>query len=231
MRFADLRELFAKANEVKSGDQLAGIAARSEQERVAAKCALADMPLSELLARPLIEDDVTQLIHESFDENAFAPIRSMTVGEFREHILSDFTTGQELSALQPGIIPEMAAAVAKIMSNKDLVLAAAKIRNVTRCRNTLGAPGVLAIRTQPNHPADDIGGILLAAFEGLLYGCGDAVIGVNPATDSVDSVAAILHALQRLVAVYEVPTQTCCLAHINTQLDAMDRGAPVDLLF
>jgi ethanolamine ammonia-lyase large subunit len=231
MRFSDLRELFAKANEVKSGDQLAGIGAQSEQERVAAKCALADIPLAEILAKPLIEDDVTRLIHENFDEQAFAPIRSMTVGEFREHLLSDFTSETELRSLQAGVIPEMAAAAAKIMSNKDLVLAAAKIRNVTRCRNTLGQRGVLAIRTQPNHPADDVGGILLAAFEGLLFGCGDAVIGVNPATDSVQSVSAILHGLQRLVRAYEIPSQTCCLAHITTQLAAIESGAPVDLLF
>src|SRR5437016_5147625 len=230
-RFADLRELFAKANEVKSGDQLAGIAARSEQERVAAKYALADTQLTEILAKPLLEDEVTRLIYDSFDETAFVPIRSMTVGALREHILSDLISGDNLKSLQPGLMPEMAAAVAKIMSNKDLVLAAAKIRNVTRCRNTLGETGVLAIRTQPNHPADDVGGILLAAFEGLLYGCGDAVIGVNPATDSIESVSAILHALQRLVTTYEIPTQTCCLAHITTQLAAMERGAPVDLLF
>ena len=230
-RFADLRELFAKANEVKSGDQLAGIAAGSEQERVAAKCALADTPLTQILAQPLLEDEVTRLIYESFDETAVAPIRSMTVGTFREHVLSDLTSCEELKSLQPGITPEMAAAVAKIMSNKDLILAAAKIRNITQCRNTLGEPGVLAIRTQPNHPVDDIGGILLAAFEGLLYGCGDAVIGVNPATDSVESVSAILRALQRLVTAYEIPTQTCCLAHITTQLAALERGAPVDLLF
>src|SRR3954464_15602323 len=230
-RFADLREVFAKANEVKSGDQLAGIAARSEQERVHAKCALSDTPLTEILGKPPIEDEVTRLIYQTFDDDAFTPVRSMTVGEFREHILRDLTSENDLRRLQPGLIPEMAAAVAKIMSNKDLVLAAAKIRNVTRCRNTLGEPGVLAIRTQPNHPADDVGGILLAAFEGLLYGCGDAVIGVNPATDSVESVAAILHALQRLVTAYEIPTQTCCLAHITTQLAAIDRGAPVDLLF
>jgi len=230
-RFADLRELFAKANEVKSGDQLAGIAARSEQERVAAKCALADTLLTEILAKPLLEDEVTRLIYESFDETTFAPIRSMTVGAFREHILSDLTSGGELRSLKSGITPEMAAAVAKIMSNKDLVLAAAKIRNVTQCRNTLGEAGVLAIRTQPNHPADDVGGILLAGFEGLLYGCGDAVIGVNPATDSIESVSAILHALQRLITAYEIPTQACCLAHITTQLAALDGGAPVDLLF
>ena len=229
--FSGLRELFAKANEVKSGDQLAGVAAHSEQERVAAKCLLADTQLTEIYAKPLLEDEVTRLIYESFDKAAFLPIRSMTVGEFREHILSDLTTSDDLKSLQPGIMPEMVAAVAKIMSNKDLVLAASKIRNMTRCRNTLGEPGVLAIRTQPNHPADDIGGILLAAFEGLLYGCGDAVIGVNPATDSVESVSAILHALQRLVTVYRIPTQTCCLAHITTQLAAIERGAPVDLLF
>src|SRR5437868_4113820 len=229
--FADLRELFAKANEVKSGDQLAGIAAGSEKERVAAKCALADTQLTDIVAKPLIEDEVTRLIYESFDEAAFVPMRSMSVGELREHILSDLTSGDDLRSLQAGIIPEMAAAVAKIMSNKDLVLAAAKIRNVTRCRNTLGEPGVLAIRTQPNHPADDIGGILLAAFEGLLYGCGDAVIGVNPATDSVESVSAILVALSRLVDAYEIPTQTCCLAHVTTQLAALKSGAPVDLLF
>lgn len=230
-RFADLREVFAKANEVKSGDQLAGIAASNEQERVAAKCTLADTSLQEILDRPLLEDDVTRLIYESLDEQPFALVRSMTVGQFREYILSDSTRESNLKPLQWGIIPEMAAAVAKIMSNKDLVLAAAKIRNVTRCRNTVGEPGVLAIRTQPNHPADDVGGILLSAFEGLLYGCGDAVIGVNPATDSIETVSAILHALQRLVTAYTIPTQTCCLSHITTQLAAMDRGAPVDLLF
>ncbi len=232
--FSDFRELFAKANEEKSGDQLAGIAARSERERVAAKRKLADLTLDEIVRRPLIdpdEDDVTRLTLDSFDQQAFRSIASMTVGEFREFILDDGTTETQLHALQNAIIPEIAAAVAKLMSNKDLVLAAAKIRNVTRCRNTMGERGVLGIRIQPNHPADDIGGILLAAFEGLLYGCGDAVIGVNPATDSVETVSAILMGLNRLVDAYEIPTQTCCLAHISTQLAALDRGAPVDLLF
>jgi ethanolamine ammonia-lyase large subunit len=232
--FSDLRELFAKANEEKSGDQLAGIAARSERERVAAKRQVADLPLAEIVAQPLIdpaEDEVSRLILESFDQNGFQRVKSMTVGEFREHILDDATGEAELKRLQPAIIPEIAAAVAKIMSNKDLVLAAAKIRNVTRCRNTMGERGVLGIRAQPNHPVDDVGGILLAAFEGLLYGCGDAVIGVNPASDSVETVGAILQALDRLVETYRVPTQICCLAHIGTQLAAMDRGAPVDLLF
>ena len=232
--FSDFRELFAKANEEKSGDQLAGIAARSERERVAAKRKLADLTLDEIVRRPLIdpdEDDVTRLTLDSFDQQAFRSIASMTAGEFREFILDDGTTETQLHALQNAIIPEIAAAVAKLMSNKDLVLAAAKIRNVTRCRNTMGERGVLGIRIQPNHPADDIGGILLAAFEGLLYGCGDAVIGVNPATDSVETVSAILMGLNRLVDAYEIPTQTCCLAHISTQLAALDRGAPVDLLF
>ena len=155
----------------------------------------------------------------------------MTVGEFREFILDSQTTEADLKSLKWGITPEMAAAAAKLMGNKDLVLAAAKIRNITRCRNTLGERGVLGIRLQPNHPSDDVGGILLAAFDGLLYGCGDAVIGVNPATDSVAGVAAILRALDRLITEFAIPTQACCLAHITTQLACLDRGAPIDLLF
>jgi ethanolamine ammonia-lyase large subunit len=232
--FSDLRELFAKANEEKSGDQLAGIAARSERERVAAKRKLADLTLGEIVNRPLIEpdrDDVTRLILDSFDREAFRGIASMTVGELREYILDDGTSEAQLQSLQGAIIPEIAAAGAKLMSNKDLVLAAARIRHVTRCRNTMGERGVLGIRVQPNHPADDVGGILLAAFEGLLYGCGDAVIGVNPATDSVETVSEILAALTRLIDAYGIPTQMCCLAHITTQLAALGRGAPVDLLF
>jgi ethanolamine ammonia-lyase large subunit len=232
--FSDLRELFAKANEEKSGDQLAGIAARSERERVAAKRKLADLSLAEIVQQPLIDldtDEVSRLILETFDKQAFHSIKNLTVGEFREYILDDATGELALKQIQRAIIPEIAAAVAKIMGNKDLVLAAAKIRNVTRCRNTMGERGVLGIRVQPNHPVDDIGGILLAAFEGLLYGCGDAVIGVNPASDSVGTVSSVLQALDRLVGTYKVPTQTCCLAHISTQLAAMEKGAPVDLLF
>jgi ethanolamine ammonia-lyase large subunit len=232
--FADLRELFAKANEEKSGDQLAGIAAPTERERVAAKRQLADLPLAEIVARPLIDpdtDEVSRLILDTFDRDGFRSIQSMTVGELREHILDDRTGEIELKELQREIIPEIAAALAKVMSNKDLVLAAAKIRNVTCCRNTMGERGVLGIRVQPNHPVDDLGGILLAAFEGLLYGCGDAVIGVNPAADSVETVSAILHALDRLVETYKVPTQICCLAHVTAQLEAIKCGAPVDLLF
>jgi len=232
--FPGLRELFAKANEEKSGDQLAGIAARSERERVAAKRKLADLPLAQIVQQPLIDpdqDDVARLIADSFNQQAFQPIRSLTVGEFREFLLDDATTNSDLKGLQSAIVPDVAAAVTKIMSNKDLILAAARIRNITRCRNTLGEPGVLGIRVQPNHPADDLGGILLSAFEGLLYGCGDAVIGVNPATDSVHTVRSILDALARLIEAYKIPTQSCCLAHVTTQLAAMKRGAPLDLLF
>jgi ethanolamine ammonia-lyase large subunit len=232
--FGSLLELFAKANEEKSGDQLAGVAAKSEAERVAAKYALADTTLEYILKNPLIdpdEDDVSRLILQSHNPGAFKEIKSLTVGQFREFILSDETSGDDLERLRWAITPEMAAAVAKLMSNKDLVLAAAKIRVVTQCRDTMGQHGVLGIRLQPNHPADDIAGILISAFDGLLYGCGDAVIGVNPATDSVETVSTILHGLQRLIEAYKIPTQACCLAHISTQLAAMDRGAPVDLLF
>ena len=232
--FRDLRELFAKANEEKAGDQLAGLAARSEQERVAAKHALADLPLAEILTNPLVppdEDNVSRLILDTHDRESFSAIKSMTVGELREFILSDEAGEPALKRLHWAITPEMAAAVAKLMSNKDLVLAANKIRVVTHCRNTMGQRGVLGIRLQPNHPADDAAGILLSAFDGLLFGCGDAVIGVNPATDSVDTVRSILHALDRLIEAYNIPTQACCLAHISTQLKAMERGAPLDLLF
>jgi ethanolamine ammonia-lyase large subunit len=232
--FSDLRELFAKANEEKSGDQLAGIAARSERERVAAKRKLADLTLGEIVAQPMIDpdsDEVSRLLLDSLDQETFQSIKALTVGEFREFVLDDATNEAALHRIQRAIVPEIAAALAKIMSNKDLVLASAKIRNVTRCRNTMGERGVLGIRVQPNHPVDDLGGILFAAFEGLLYGCGDAVIGVNPASDSAETAGAILHALDRLVETYKVPTQTCCLAHITTQLAAMERGAPVDLLF
>ncbi|HMC65117.1 MAG TPA: ethanolamine ammonia-lyase subunit EutB [Gemmataceae bacterium] len=232
--FADLREVFAKANEEKSGDRLAGIAASAERERVAAKLVLAEVRLSEIVARPLIDpdqDDVTRLILDTHDAETFRSIQALTVGEFREYLLDDAVTEEELHRLRWAITPEIAAAVAKLMSNKDLVLAASKVRNVTRCRNTLGQRGVLGIRIQPNHPADDIGGILLAAVDGLLFGCGDAVIGVNPATDSIDTVAGILRGLDRLIVSCGAPTQACCLAHISTQLACLEQGVPIDLLF
>ena len=232
--FTNLREVFAKANEEKSGDRLAEIAASSERERVAAKWVLADIPLSDIVAHPLIDpdlDDVSRLLLDSLDQDAFQPIASLTVGEFREYLLDDAVGEDELRRLQRGILPEVAAAVAKLMSNKDLVIAANKIRIVTRCRNTMGQRGVLGIRLQPNHPTDELGGILLSSVDGLLYGCGDAVIGVNPATESVETVSTILHGLARLIDAYTIPTQSCCLAHISTQLASLARGAPIDLLF
>jgi ethanolamine ammonia-lyase large subunit len=232
--FADLRELFARANELKSGDCLAGVAARSERERVAAKLALADVPLREVVARPVIdpdEDDVSRLILETHDVEALRPLAGLTVGEFRELLLDDDTDEGVLHGLRRAVTPEVAAAVARLMSNKDLVLAAAKVRNVTRCRNTMGQRGVLGVRVQPNHPADDLGGILLAAVDGLLLGCGDAVIGVNPAGDAVETVGAILRGLDRLITGLGIPTQGCCLAHVTTQLACLERGAPIDLLF
>ena len=232
--FADLRELFAKANEEKSGDRLAGIAAASERERVAAKTVLAGVSLGEIVDQPLLDpdaDEVSRLILDQLDQSAFQAFRSLTVGEFREYLLADERISSDLERLHFAVTPEIVAATAKLMSNKDLVLVASRVRNVTRCRNTMGQRGVLGIRVQPNHPADDIPGILLSAADGLLFGCGDAVLGVNPATESVESVAGILHALQRLIEAFQVPTQSCCLAHITTQLGALERGAPVDLLF
>jgi ethanolamine ammonia-lyase large subunit len=232
--FADLKELLAKANELKSGDELAGVAARSERERVAAKWALADAPLDVILATPLIDpaiDDVSRLILDQHDTTAFAPLRGLTVGAFREWLLDDATDETVLHAVSRGITPEMAAAVAKLMGNKELVFVAAKIRNVTRCRNTMGQRGVLGVRLQPNHPADDLGGILLSAVDGLLLGSGDAVIGVNPATESVERVGEILRGLDRLITRFNIPTQACCLSHITTQLACIERGVPVDLLF
>ena len=232
--FPDLRDLLAKANEEKSGDSLAGIAATSHSQRAAAKTALADVPLAAFLDTPLVcpdDDSVSQVLFDDHDRAAFATIASWTVGELRDHLLADTTTAADLRRLQRGILPEMAAAVAKLMSNKDLVMASSRIRNLSRCRSTLGARGVLGIRIQPNHPADDVPAILLATVEGLLHGCGDAVIGVNPATESVGTVGAILHALDRLITTFQIPTQHCCLAHITTQLACLDQGVPIDLLF
>ncbi|MHB1557009.1 MAG: ethanolamine ammonia-lyase subunit EutB [Isosphaeraceae bacterium] len=232
--FADLRAVFARASEEKSGDRLAGIAAASERERVAAKIVLSELTLAEIVANPLIDpdgDEVSRLICDSLEAAAFETIRGMSVAEFRDWLLDDATTGETIAEVRAGITPEIAAAAARLMGNKDLVLAASKIRVVTRCRNTMGGPGVFGVRIQPNHPRDDIGGILLSTADGLLLGCGDAVIGVNPTAESVEVAGAILQALDRLIETLKIPTQACCLAHITTQLGAMDRGAPVDLLF
>ena len=232
--FDDLKTVFARANEEKSGDRLAGLAAGSDRERVAAKLVLADLTLGEIVDHPPIDPDVDEVarrIDDSLDRAAFAEIRGLTVGEFREYLLDDSVGEVELKRLHRAIAPDVASAVARLMGNMDLVRVASKVRTVTRCRNTMGGRGVLGVRLQPNHPTDDLGGILLSAADGLMFGAGDAVIGVNPAADSIDSVEAILRALSRLIDAFAIPTQACCLAHISTQLAAMDRGAPVDLLF
>lgn len=229
--FGDLRELMAKANDPKAGDRLAGIAASTERERVAAKIALADVHLSAFLDEPLIEDNVTELIFESLDRQRFAEFRSLTVGEFRNLILSPDFVGQWERGGNVAFTPEMIAAVTRIMSARDLISAAAPLRTVTRCRNTMGEQGVLGVRIQPNHPTDDLAGVLLSTLDGLLFGCGDAVIGINPAGDSIENVIALESALHGLIEAIGAPTQSCVLAHFTTQLAALDRGAPVDLLF
>lgn len=230
-RFADLRELLAKANEDKSGDQLAGLAAGSAAERVAAKTALADVRLGDLVAEPLVDDDVTALVAQRHDRERFAELASLTVGELRETVLArDFPARWE-AGLSRAITPEVAAAVTKVMSDKDLIVAAAPLRVVTRCRNTQGEKGTFGVRVQPNSPTDDLPAILLSTLDGLLFACGDAVIGVNPARESVGSTGAVLRALHGLTVQLDLPTQVCVLAHVTTQLAALEAGAPVDLLF
>ena len=233
-QFADLRELFARANEEKSGDQLAGIAARSESERIAAKWALSEVTLAEILKHPLIDpeiDNVSRLLLSTHDSSGFDALKSWTVGELRERLLDRGSSTTDLESWGKALTPEMAAAVTKLMSNKDLILASSRFRRITRCRNTVGQEGVLAIRLQPNHPTDDLMGILVSTLEGLLFGCGDAVIGVNPAADSPETVGAMLRMLDGLIARLGIPTQACVLSHITTQLAALEAGAPVDLLF
>ena len=232
--FADLKELLAKANEPKSGDLLAGLAAKNERERIAAKMALADLPLREFLAHPILDpdsDDVSKVIFDTHNSVAFKPIASLTVGELREYLLQDLPQGAELKNLQQGLTPEMVAAVTKLLANKELIAIAAKIKNIARCRNTTGVAGTLGVRIQPNHPTDNTAGIAASCIDGLLMGAGDAVIGVNPAVDSVDSVSAILKSIDHVITSLNVPTQGCCLAHITTQLAAMKNNAPIDLLF
>ena len=217
----------AKASPARSGDALAAIAAENDEERVAAQLALADLPLRCLVDEPIIpyeEDEVTRLIVDGHDRIAFELVSEMTVGEFRDWLLRYETTGLVLSELAPGLTPEMAAAVSKLMRNQDLILAASKCRVVTRFRNTIGLPGRLSIRLQPNHPTDDLVGIGASILDGLLYGCGDAVIGINPATDSVETVVQLLGMLDELIHRYQIPTQGCVLAHVTTQLAAIERG-------
>jgi ethanolamine ammonia-lyase large subunit len=230
----NLRELLAKASPLRSGDELAGVAAANAEERARAQMALADVPLKAFLAEPVIPyeaDDVTRLICDSHDAAAFSPVAHLTVGEFRDWLLSEQATTARLMALAPGLTPEMAAAVSKIMRLQDLVTVGAKCRVVTRFRSTIGLAGRLSTRLQPNHPTDDLKGIAASVLDGLCYGNGDAVIGVNPATDNVATVAELLRMLDGIRERYQIPTQICVLAHITTQMEALRRGAPVDLLF
>jgi len=233
-RFNDLKTLLAKASPGRSGDDLAGLSASSAEERVAAQMALSDLPLQTFLAEQVIpyeSDEVTRLILDGHDAAAFAPVAHLTVGEFRDWLLSEQANGEVLAALAPGLTPEMAAAVSKIMRLQDLVTVAAKIRVVTRFRNTLGLAGRLSTRLQPNHPTDDPKGIAASIVDGLSYGSGDAVIGINPVSDNLASVETLLRLLDRVREQYRIPTQSCVLAHVTTTMDAMRRGAPVDLVF
>jgi ethanolamine ammonia-lyase large subunit len=232
--FADLKTLLACASPLRSGDQLAGIAAESDERRVAAKLALADLPLRRFLddtVVPYEQDEVTRLIIDSHDAAAFAPVAALTVGEFRDWLLSYQADTAALAQLAPGLTPEMAAAVSKLMRNQDLIAVAAKCRVVTAFRNTLGLPGRLASRLQPNHPTDDPEGIAAALLDGLLFGIGDAVIGINPASDSVSDGIRLLEMLEAIRQRFDIPTQSCVLAHVTATLQMIERGAPVDLVF
>jgi ethanolamine ammonia-lyase large subunit len=233
-QFEGLRDLLAKASPYRAGDALAGIAAESEEERVAARIVLADVPLRGFLHQALIpyeSDEITRLILDTHEPDAFAPIASLTVGEFRDWLLSETATRDSLAALSPGLTAEMAAAVSKLMRAQDLISVASKIRVVTRFRSTVGLPGRLSTRLQPNHPTDDPAGIAASIIDGLLLGSGDAVIGINPASDSVPKVITLLRLIDHARERYGIPTQSCVLAHLSTQMEALERGAPVDLVF
>jgi ethanolamine ammonia-lyase large subunit len=233
-KFDDLKTLLAKATPARSGDDLAGLSASTAEERVAAQMALAELPLATFLAEALVpyeSDEVTRLILDKRDAAAFAPISHLTVGDFRDWLLSDQATSDVLERLAPGLTPEMSAAVSKIMRLQDLVTVAARIRVVTRFRNTIGLPGRLSTRLQPNHPTDDPRGIAASIIDGLMYGSGDAVIGINPVSDNLQTAETLLRMLDRLRESYQIPIQSCVLAHVTTQMEAMQRGAPVDLVF
>lgn len=232
--FDDLRTLLAKASPARSGDVLAGLAADSEEERVAARLALANVPLGHFLNEAVVPHErceVTRLIQDGHDRAAFAPVAALTVGGFREWLLGDEATPEALAALAPGLTPEMVAGVSKLMRNQDLVAVARKCRVEAAFRTTLGGAGRLAVRLQPNHPTDDPKGIAAAILDGLLLGSGDAVIGINPATDSVEQMLRLLDLVEGLRERWAIPTQSCVLAHVTTAVEAIDRGAPVDLVF
>ena len=232
--FPDLKTLLAKAGPMRSGDLLAGVAADSEAERMAAKMALADLPMRRFLEEPVIppdDDEVSRLILSQHDAAAFAPIAHLTVGEFRNWLLSDATTEQTLRNLTWGLTPEMVAAVSKLMRNQDLVLAARKCRVVSAFRTTIGLPGRMAVRLQPNHPTDDPRGVLASVLDGLMYGCGDAVIGINPVGDNLPGIVSLLRMLDDVRQRFDIPTQSCVLTHVTQTIKAIELGAPVDLVF
>lgn len=233
-KFDSLKVLMAKASPARSGDYLAGVAAADDEERVAAQMTLAEVPLKTFLNEALIpyeSDEVTRLIIDSHEEEAFTPISHLTVGDFRNWLLTDEASEETLTALAAGLTPEMAAAVSKLMRVQDLILVAQKCRVITRFRDTIGLEGRMSTRLQPNHPTDDATGVAASILDGLLYGNGDAVIGINPASDSVSSVLKLIHMLDAIITQYQIPTQSCVLAHVTTSLEAIKRGAPVDLVF
>lgn len=232
--FPELKTLLAKASPRRSGDELAGLAAETYEERVAAQYALADVPLGRFLQEALVpyeQDEVTRLILDSHDAAAFRPVAPFTVGQLRDWLLSEAADPAALQALAPGLTPEMVAAVAKLMRNQELIAVARKCQVTTRFRNTLGLPGRLSTRLQPNHPTDDLRGIAASLIDGLLYGSGDAVLGINPATDSPAAAAELLRMLDGVREQFRIPTQTCVLGHVTTTLELIRRGAPVDLTF
>ncbi|WP_297894549.1 ethanolamine ammonia-lyase subunit EutB [uncultured Desulfovibrio sp.] len=229
-----LREILAKASPLRSGDVLAGVAAANDEERVRAQMVLADVPLKRFLNEEVVpyeQDEITRLILDSHDAAAFAPISSFTVGQFRDWLLTDAANAESLAALTAGITPEIAAAASKLMRLQDLILVASKCSVVTRFRNTIGLPGHFSVRLQPNHPTDDARGILASTIDGLYYGSGDAVIGINPASDSLENIARLLCLLDELIARYEIPTQSCVLTHVTNAVELIRRGVPLDLCF
>ncbi len=229
-----LRELLAKASPLRSGDVLAGIAARDDEERALAQMALCDTPLTRFLNEPVIpyeQDEVTRLILDTHDAAAFSTVSSFSVGELRDWLLSDAADEEGLAALAPGLTPEMTAAVSKVMRLQDLILVGSKCRVVTRFRDTIGLPGRFSVRLQPNHPTDDARGILASTIDGLNYGAGDAVIGINPATDSLDNISRLLNLLDALIQRYDIPTQSCVLTHVTNAIELIRRGVPIDLCF
>ncbi|AKV96639.1 MULTISPECIES: ethanolamine ammonia-lyase subunit EutB [unclassified Marinobacter] len=233
-QFATLAELMAKATPARSGDRLAGVIAHTAEERVVAQMALAELPLKTFLTEALVpyeQDEVTRLILDDHDVGAFEPVSHLTVGDFRNWLLSDLATPEMLVRIRAGITPEMAAAVCKIMRNQDLILVAQKCRVQTAFRSTVGLPGRMSTRLQPNHPTDDITGIAASILDGLLYGSGDAVIGINPATDNVAQSVRLLQLMDEVIRKYEIPTQSCVLTHVTNTLEAIENRAPVDLVF